>query len=88
MLPSDLADLAPGAVVAAAAALLHLALSRWYDRVPGRVLAVLALVLALLFGPVLFGGAVLLPLDSLRGEPPFQGLPPTEPHGNLLQGDL
>ncbi|HSL83607.1 MAG TPA: hypothetical protein VLF66_12605 [Thermoanaerobaculia bacterium] len=88
MLPSDLADLAPGALVAAAAALLHLALGRWYDRVPRRVTAVFALVLVLLFAPVLLGGSVLLPLDGLRGEPPFRGLPPTDPHGNLLQGDL
>lgn len=37
---------------------------------------------------MLFGGKILLPLDNLRGHAPFQRLPPAEPHGNVLQGDL
>ena len=82
------AGLAPGALVALAAALLQLALGRWYDRLPRRVMAVFSLVLVLFYGEALLGGRVLLPLDSLRGEPPFQELAPTEPHGNLIQGDL
>jgi hypothetical protein len=52
------------------------------------VLAAFGTALILLFGPVLFGGQFLLPLDNLRGQAPFQELPPTDPHGNLLQGDL
>ena len=51
-------------------------------------MTVFPLVLLILFGPVLFGGKLLLPLDNLRGHPPFQNLPPTEPHGNHIQGDL
>jgi hypothetical protein len=82
------AALAPGAVVALAAVLLHLALGRWYDRLPRRILVVFGLALGLFYGEALAGGRVLLPLDALRGDPPFTGLAPTEPHGNLLQGDL
>ncbi len=82
------ADLVPGAWAALLAALLGGALGRWYERPPRRVLALFALATALLFGEVLFGGQVLLPLDNLRGQAPFRRLAPTEPHGNLLQGDL
>lgn len=81
-------DLLPGLWVGLLALLLRAALRRWYDRLPDRVLAAFALALALLFGPVLFGGQLLLPLDNLRGHVPFQNLAPTEPHGNILQGDL
>ncbi len=80
--------LAPGAAVALAAAALSWLLARWYDRVPRRALAVFALALAAFYGRVLVGGGVLLPLDNLRGDPPFTALPAAEPHGNLLQGDL
>jgi hypothetical protein len=52
------------------------------------VLAVFALALAFLFGPVLWGGGLLLPLDSLRGAVPFLRLAPADPYGNVLQGDL
>lgn len=79
---------APGAFAALAAAALSWLLARWYDRVPRRVLAVFLLVLAAFYGRALVGGGVLLPLDNLRGDPPFEALSPTEPHGNLLQGDL
>lgn len=84
-------DLLPGLWVGVLGACLAAALRRRrpsFDPVPWRVLAVFAVVLLILFGPVLFGGKVLLPLDSLRGEVPFQHLPPAEPHGNFLQGDL
>jgi hypothetical protein len=81
-------DLLPGLWIGFLGAFLASALGRWYDRVPGRILAVFGLVLALLFGEVLFGGKLLLPLDTLRGQVPFRQLPPAEPHGNLLQGDL
>jgi hypothetical protein len=81
-------DLAPGVYVAGLGLLLAGALRRWYDPVPWRVLGAFAVVLGVLFGSVLCGGSVLLPLDNLRGEVPFRLLPPTQPHGNLLQGDL
>jgi hypothetical protein len=81
-------DLLPGAWVAVLGCLLAAALRRWYDRVPAPVWGAFALALALLFGPALAGGKLLLPLDNLRGHAPFQQLPPTAPHGNILQGDL
>lgn len=81
-------DLLPGLWVGLIAGFLAAALRRGYDPVPGRVLAAFAAVLLILFGPVLFGGQLLLPLDGLRGQVPFRSLPPTEPHGNVLQGDL
>jgi hypothetical protein len=81
-------DLAPGLYVAALALLLAGVLRRWYDPVPWRVLGAFALALGILFGSSLCGGKVLLPLDNLRGEVPFRLLPPSQPHGNLLQGDL
>lgn len=81
-------DLLPGLWVGLLAAFLAAGLKRWYDPVPARVLLANALVLLILFGPVLFGGQLLLPLDTLRGQVPFRSLPPTEPHGNVLQGDL
>jgi len=81
-------DLLPGLWVGFLALLLRAALRRWYDPVPDRVLLAFAAALVLLFGPVLFGGQLLLPLDNLRGHAPFQELPPTDPHGNIVQGDL
>lgn len=82
------ADLLPGLVLVLLAAPLLGALRRWYDPVPARIVAVFALVLLALFGPVLLGGKVLLPLDNLRGHVPFRHLPASEPIGNLIQGDL
>src|SRR3954471_19003826 len=81
-------DLLPALWVGAVGASLAWALRRWYDAVPLRVLAVFALAVLILFGTVLGGGGLLLPLDGLRGAVPFQRLPPTHPHRNLLQGDL
>jgi hypothetical protein len=51
-------------------------------------LAVFAVVLLVLFGPVLFGGRVLLPLDDLREHVPFQELAPTRSQSHPLQKDL
>lgn len=81
-------DLLPGLWTGVLGALLASGLRRWFDPVPGRVWAVFAVALGVLFGPVLFGGKVLLPLDNLRGEVPFRNLEPTQPHGNPIQGDL
>ncbi len=81
-------DLLPGLWVGFLVLLVRAALRRWYDPVPDGVLAAFGAALLLLFGPVLFGGQFLLPLDNLRGQAPFQSLPPTDPHGNILQGDL
>lgn len=81
-------DLLPGLWVGLLAAFLATGLRRFYDPVPARVLLAFAAVLLILFGPVLLGGQLLLPLDTLRGQYPFRSVPPTEPHGNVLQGDL
>jgi hypothetical protein len=56
--------------------------------VPGRVLAAFAAVLLALFGSALFGGRVLLPLDTLLGDAPFQGIAVPAETGNPLQNDL
>jgi hypothetical protein len=81
-------DLLPGLYAGLLAWLVTAAVRRWYDRVPARALAAFVAVVLVALGPALFGGKVLLPLDNLRGHVPFTALPPTEPHGNLLQGDL
>ncbi len=81
-------DLLPALWVGVVGASLAWALRRWYDAVPARVLAIFALAILILLGPVLGGGGLLLPLDGLRGTVPFLRLAPTDPHGNLLQGDL
>ncbi len=75
-------DLLPGLYALVLAGLLLAALRRWYDALPWRLAAVFALVLLALFGPVLFAGRVLLPLDSLRLSAPFTALPPADPPGN------
>ncbi|HSS48629.1 MAG TPA: hypothetical protein VLX28_06765, partial [Thermoanaerobaculia bacterium] len=81
-------DLLPGLWLGLLGTSLAAALRRWYDPVPGKVLAVFAVVLLVLFGPVLFGGRVLLPLDGLREHVPFQELAPTRSHSHPLQRDL
>jgi len=87
-LSGRLLALAPALWVGLLAGLILAALARWYDRVPARVVLGFAVAIALLYGEALAGGAVLLPLDNLRGHVPFLDLAPAEPHGNLLQGDL
>jgi hypothetical protein len=82
------ADLLPGLWVLLLGAGLSVALKRWYDPVPPRVLAVFGLVLAALFWKVLFGGGILLPLDNLRVYLPFTHLAPADPPSLGLQGDL
>lgn len=78
----------PGLWVVLLAALLALALRRWFDPVPLRCWLVWGLVMAPLFGAALFGGRVMLPLGYLTRVPPFSGLVEGPPPGNLLQGDL
>jgi hypothetical protein len=80
--------LLPGLYVALVAAALAWALRRWYDPLPARVLAAFALLLALLFGPVLFAGRVLLPVDNLRFYVPYGNLEPSPSPGIGLQRDL
>lgn len=82
------ADLLPGLWVLLLGAGLGVALKRWYDPVPPRVLAVFALVVAALLGKVLFGGGILLPLDNLRVFFPFTRLAPADPPSLGLQADL
>ncbi len=67
-------DLLPGLWLGLVGALLAAALRRWYDPVPGWVLAVFAAGLLIVFAPVLFGGAVLLPLDGLPQRAPDDSL--------------
>nr|MDP9122108.1 hypothetical protein [Acidobacteriota bacterium] len=81
-------DLLPGAYVLCVLLALAAVLRRWFDPVPTRVLMLFALLLAVLFGPVLCGGRILLPLENLRANPPFQQLPPPDRPGVVLQGDL
>jgi hypothetical protein len=81
-------DLLPGLWLGLLGTLLAAALRRWYDPVPGKVLAVFAVVLLVLLAPVLFAGKVLLPLDELREHVPFQELAPTRSHSHPLQRDL
>ncbi|HSF39135.1 MAG TPA: hypothetical protein VLT87_05030, partial [Thermoanaerobaculia bacterium] len=78
----------PGLWVVLLAALLALALRRWFDPVPLRCWLVWGLAMAPLFGAALFGGRVMLPLGYLTRVPPFSGLAEGPPPGNLLQGDL
>ncbi|HEY9422175.1 MAG TPA: hypothetical protein VIW92_12230 [Thermoanaerobaculia bacterium] len=57
----------PGLYLGLLAFLLAWALRRWWDPVPVRVWGAFALVLVALFGPSLFLGKVLLPVDILPG---------------------
>ena len=82
-----LAALLPGLYLALIAFLLALALRRWWDPVPLRVWTVFAAVVVILFGPALFLGRVLLPVDILAWlRPPEEMRAPAE--GNPLQLDL
>jgi hypothetical protein len=86
--PIGCPELLPGLYLAALAVVLGAALRRFWESPPARLWASAAAAIALLCGPALFAGRVLLPLDSLRGEVPFRELAPATPHANPLQGDL
>jgi hypothetical protein len=77
----------PGLYLALLLCLLALALRRWWDPVPVRVWAAFGALLIVLFGPALFLGRVLLPVDILPGVRTLEevGAPP---RGNTLQMDL
>lgn len=85
---SALRSLLPGLWVFALAILLAWALRRWFDPIPARCWAAWGIALAAMFGAVLFGGRVMLPLGYLTKVPPFTGLVKGTPPGNLLQSDL
>lgn len=82
------ADLLPGLWVAVLALALAAALRRWFDPVPGRILAVFGLFALVLFGPVLFGDRVLISVDGLRSAEPYRQLEPAGVRGRSIQGDL
>lgn len=84
----SLAALLPAAWLAALGLLLLLACRRWLDPIPWRVAAVWAVPVAVLLGPALVGGDVLLPLGHLRHYAPYSRLPPPDPPSHDLQGDL
>jgi hypothetical protein len=82
-------DLLPGLYVAFLALVLDRVLRRWFEPVPRRVQAVFALVLLLLFGSVLVGGRILLPVEILTRTAPWRVLRPARPEiANRLQLDL
>jgi hypothetical protein len=85
---TPLLHLLPGLWVLALAILLAWALRRWFDPVPVRCWTAWGIVLAAMFGAVLFAGRVMLPLGYLTKVPPFAGLVRGTPPGNLLQSDL
>jgi hypothetical protein len=78
----------PGLWFLALAIVLAWVLRRWFDPIPARCWAVWGIALAVLFGAVLFGGRVMLPLGLLTKLPPFAGLAEGSPPGNPLQSDL
>lgn len=86
--PSSWTDLLPGAWFLLLAGGLVWLLRRFYEPLPWKLVAALLLPHLIFFGPFLFGGKLLLPLDSLRGEVPFALLEPAEPHANPIEGDL
>ena len=83
-----LTGILPGLWVLALAIFLSRVLRRWFDPVPARCWIAWGIALAVLFGAVLFGGRVMLPLGYLTKVPPFTGLVQGPPPGNLLQSDL
>lgn len=82
------ADLLPGLWVALLGLGLAAALRRWFDPVPGRILAAFGLAIAILFGPALFGGRVLISVDNLRVMDPYRQLEPSDTPGLWIHGDL
>ncbi|MEM9290409.1 MAG: hypothetical protein AAGD01_01870 [Acidobacteriota bacterium] len=87
-IPSLVEGTLPGLWVALLYGLLLLILRRLQEPIHPLATGIFAATVVALFAPALFAGQILLPLDNLRGTPPFQLLAPTEPHGNVLQGDL
>src|SRR5436305_207506 len=79
--------LLPGLYLALLAFLLDRALRRWWEPVPARVWGVFGVVLLILFGPALFLGRVLLPVDILPGVAQPEDARKA-PQGNVLQNDL
>src|SRR5215217_5756499 len=77
----------PGLYLALVAFLLARALRRWWDPVPPRVWALFGVLIVILFGPALFLGKVLLPVDILPGVVPVEKAG-ARPEGNRLQLDL
>jgi hypothetical protein len=88
MEPWSMAALAPGAWLATFAVLLVACCRRWLDPIPWRVALVWAAPIAILLGPVLVGGKVLLPLGHLVHYAPHQRLPRPDPPTHDIQGDL
>jgi membrane protein YfhO len=82
------AGLLPGLYVFLLGAGLAALLRRWYDPVPWRALAVFGLILAVLFGNILFAGSVLLPLGSLPYFYPYRELPHADRPSIAIHGDL
>lgn len=80
----------PGLYLALLGGLLAWALRRWWEPVPARAWAVFALLLLVLFGPALFLGKVLLPVDILPGLNAAASAAGAgaAPQGNRLQLDL
>ena len=77
----------PGLYLILFSSLLALALRRWWDPIPLRVWAVFAVLLLILFGPALFLGKVLLPVDIIPGVAAPEEIGKA-PAGNTLQLDL
>ena len=80
-------NLLPGLYFFAVMAAGVFVLDRWYDPLPRRPLAVFSLLILIFFGPALFGGGIMLPLDNLRATPPFKDLAPSPTPGFVLQAD-
>jgi hypothetical protein len=77
----------PGLYFTLLAFLLDRVLRRWWDPVPARIWGVFAVLLLVLFGPALFLGKVLLPVDILPGVVMPENARAV-PQGNPLQLDL
>ena len=81
-------DLLPGLYLVLLGFLLDRALRRWLDPVPAKIWGAFALALAILLGPALFGGKVLLPLELLTRFTPYESVEPPPGRSNRLQLDL
>ena len=81
-------DMAPGVLVALTALAADWLLRRFYDPIPARVWLVFAVVVLVMFAPVLFGNFTLMPLDLLPEFAPWQPYAEIEESGNRIQIDL